>query len=248
MPGHIHVGTSGWHYAHWLGPFYPPELKSREMLRFYGQRLKTVEINNSFYHLPSAETFRLWKRESPRDFIFAVKASRYITHMKKLKNPSASLEKFLLHSGELAEKLGPILFQLPPRWGRDAQRLREFLQALPKDCRAAFEFRDPSWFHPQIYSLLEQTRAAMCVYELAGRQSPQVLTSDFGYLRLHGPAELPYAGRYARGQLRTWLRCCLKWLEEGTKQVFVYFDNDEGGYAATNAVELRQMAEGEWPT
>lgn len=243
MPGHIHVGTSGWHYEHWLGPFYPQELKAREMLRFYCQRLRTVEINNSFYHLPAPETFRLWKRETPPDFVFAVKASRYITHMKKLRDPEASLEKFLLHAGELGRKLGPILFQLPPHWGRDALRLRDFLQALPKDRRCAFEFRDTSWFHPETYSLLEQHRAAFCVYDLAGQQSPRVLTADFGYLRLHGPAEFRYAGRYTRAQLRAWLHLAMSWLEQGAREIFIYFDNDEAGYAALNALELQELAQ-----
>jgi uncharacterized protein YecE (DUF72 family) len=245
MPSNIHVGTSGWHYEHWLGPFYPPELKAQEMLRFYCQRLGTVEINNSFYHLPSPETFRLWKRESPPDFVFAVKASRYITHMKKLKEPGPSLEKFLLHARELGNKLGPILFQLPPRWGRQAPRLRAFLQALPRDCRCAFEFRDPSWFHPEIYSLLEQHRAAFCVYDLAGRQSPEILTSGFGYLRLHGPSPCEYAGRYTRAQLRAWLRLAVSWLEQNAQEIFVYFDNDQAGYAALNALELQEMAQAE---
>jgi len=242
MPAKFHIGTSGWHYEHWLGPFYPPELKAQDMLRFYCQRLRTVEINNSFYHLPAPETFRLWKRQTPRDYIFAVKASRYITHMKKLRDPEASLEKFLLHIGELGKKLGPVLFQLPPRWRRDALRLRDFLQALPKDHLCAFEFRDPSWFHPETYSLLEQHRAAFCVYDLAGQQSPSVRTAGFGYLRLHGPTPVPYAGRYTRAQVQAWLRLGVGWLEQDAQEVFVYFDNDQAGYAAINALELQQLA------
>ncbi|MFQ5817320.1 MAG: DUF72 domain-containing protein [Terriglobia bacterium] len=241
MAERIRVGTSGWHYGHWRGPFYPEKMGSAGMLAFYCQRLGTVEINNSFYHLPTKKTFRLWQEQTPRRFLFAVKASRYITHMKKLKDPRQPLRKFLSHVEELGEKLGPVLFQLPPHWGRDAGRLREFLQALPKRCRSAFEFRDPSWFHREIYTLLEQHNAAFCVFDLAGQQSPRTLTADFAYLRLHGPAAQKYAGRYTRVQLRAWLRCSLDWLAQGTREVFVYFDNDQAGYAALNALELKVM-------
>ena len=238
----IRVGTSGWHYPHWRGPFYPEKMGSAGMLGFYCQRLRTVEINNSFYHLPAKETFHDWREATPPNFIFAAKASRYITHMKKLKDPEEPLQRFLSHAEELGEKLGPILFQLPPRWGCDAGRLRDFLQALPKRHSYAFEFRDPSWFQRGIYALLEQHSAALCVFDLAGQESPRLLTADFAYLRLHGPAEQKYAGRYTRGQLRDWLRCCSNWLAQGAREVFVYFDNDQAGYAALNALELQAIA------
>lgn len=241
MKARVHVGTSGWHYPHWRGPFYPKHLRNREMLGFYSQRLATVELNNSFYRLPAKEAFRLWKEETPPDFLFAVKASRYITHMKKLKDPGRSLAKFLLHTEELGSKLGPLLFQLPPHWGRDAGRLRDFLQALPKDLRCAFEFRDPSWFHQEIYRLLEKHNTAFCVFDLAGQESPRLLTTDFAYLRLHGPSEYKYAGRYTRSQLRAWLRAAQDWLAQGAREVFIYFDNDQAGYAALNALELQEM-------
>jgi len=241
MTERIRVGTSGWHYRHWQGPFYPEDIKSRDMLGFYCGRLQTVEINNSFYHLPAKETFRLWRQVTPRHFLFAVKASRYITHMKKLKDPGQSLALFLSHVDELGGKLGPILFQLPPRWGRDPGRAREFLGALPEEHRYAFEFRDPSWFHREIYALLEQHNAAFCVFDLAGQESPRILTADFAYLRLHGPATLKYAGRYTRSELRDWLRSAKRWLTEGAREVFIYFDNDEAGYAALNALELQEM-------
>jgi len=241
----IRVGTSGWHYLHWLGPFYPEDIDSREMLSFYCQRLRTVEINSSFYHLPSQNTFRSWKEGTPADFLFAVKASRYITHMKKLKDPAPAVEKFLHHAQELGSKLGPILFQLPPYWRRDAARLADFLRELPKEHRYAFEFRDSSWFHREVYTLLEQHSAAFCIFDLAGRQSPALLTADFVYLRLHGPSEYKYAGRYSRAQLRAWLRRATDWVEHGAQQVFIYFDNDQAGYAALNALELQEMARSE---
>ncbi len=245
----IRVGTSGWHYAHWRGPFYLQKFPAEEMLDFYCQRLATVEINNSFYHLPSKETFRRWRQQTPPGFLFAVKASRYITHMKKLKDPKPALRRFLSHAEALGVKLGPILFQLPPRWGRDAARLKEFLAALPKKhgsaslttSRYAFEFRDPSWFHREIYALLEKHNAAFCAFDLAGQESPRLATADFAYLRLHGPSEHKYQGRYTRGQLRGWLGTIQGWLQAGAREVYVYFDNDQAGYAALNALELAEM-------
>lgn len=235
------MGTSGWHYPHWRGPFYPETMKSNEMLAFYGQRLATVEINNSFYHLPARETFRLWREQTPASFVFAVKASRYITHMRKLKGPREPLGKFLSHAQGLGSKLGPVLFQLPPRWRCDTSRLKDFLQVLPPQRRFAFEFRDPSWFHPAVCDLLEQHQAAFCVFDLAGVLSPRALTADFAYLRLHGPAEQKYAGSYTRAQLRVWLAACEEWIKRGAREVFVYFDNDQAGYAVRNALELRAM-------
>lgn len=240
----IRVGTSGWHYPHWRGPFYPQKFPAQQMLDFYCQRLGTVEINNSFYHLPAKETFRQWRRQTPQKFLFAVKGSRYITHMKKLKEPKPALRRFLSHAGLLREKLGPILFQLPPRWGRDAARLKAFLAVLPKKHRYAFEFRDPSWFHPEIYALLEKHHAAFCVFDLAGLESPRLLTSDFAYLRLHGPSQQKYAGRYTRQQLADWLHTIRAWQRAGARTVYVYFDNDQAGYAALNALELAEMAAG----
>ncbi|MFQ5663052.1 MAG: DUF72 domain-containing protein [Terriglobia bacterium] len=246
----IRVGTSGWHYPHWRGPFYPERFPADEMLDFYCKRLHTVEINNSFYHLPAKETFRRWRAQTPEGFLFAVKASRYITHMKKLKDSKPALRRFLSHAQALAPKLGPILFQLPPRWGRDAGRLKEFLQSLPKKhgsasltpSRYAFEFRDPAWFHPEVYALLEKHNAAFCVFDLGGQASPRLATADFAYLRLHGPSAQKYQGRYTRRQLRSWLDTIRQWQRAGARDVYVYFDNDQAGYAARNALELAEMA------
>ncbi len=244
MAERIRIGTSGWHYAHWRGPFYPEKLSSEDMLGYYAERFSTVEINNSFYHLPSRETFRAWRSQTPAGFSFAVKASRYITHMKKLKEPKQPLRKFLLHAGELKEKLGPILFQLPPRWHCNAARLGKFLDALPEGRRYAFEFRDPTWFQDEIYALLRQQNAAFCAYDLAGTESPRLLTADFAYVRLHGPNESKYSGCYTRRQLRDWVKQCREWLDGGAKNVFVYFDNDQAGYAARNAGEMQEMIGG----
>lgn len=214
-------------------------MRSEQMLDFYSQRLSTVEINNSFYRLPSKEAFHLWRQATPEQFLFAVKASRYITHLKKLRDPEQPLKKFMSRAMALGPKMGPILFQLPGGWRRDVARLDRFLQALPERLRCAFEFRDPSWFHPETYASLERHNAAFCVFDLGGQQSPKLMTASFAYLRLHGPEERKYCGRYTPSQLRGWLRCCNSWLEKGAEQVFVYFDNDQAGYAALNALELQ---------
>ena len=241
MKKRILVGTSGWHYAHWKGAFYPEKIPSDRMFAFYCERFATVEINSSFYRLPSKEAFRSWRNQTPKHFKFSVKASRYITHMKKLKDPEQSLEKFLSAATELGPKLDVVLFQLPPHWTRDTARLEAFLDALPKSLRAAFEFRSPSWFHAEVYATLKNHDAAFCAFDLAGEQSPRPLTGGFGYLRLHGPSEHRYAGRYTEAQLRQWLKVCEKWIKDGAQEVFVYFDNDQAGYAAINALELQAM-------
>ncbi|WP_277620025.1 DUF72 domain-containing protein [Rufibacter ruber] len=182
--GTIYIGTSGWHYPYWKGNFYPAGMASKDFTRHYIQYLNTVEINNSFYRLPSAETFANWRASVPHDFLFAVKASRYITHMKKLKEPQQGLAQFLGNAQALEEKLGPILFQLPPAWRVNVERFRDFLQALPPYHRYTFEFREPTWYHPEIYDLLRQHHHAFCIYELAGHMSPLEVTADFVYVRL----------------------------------------------------------------
>jgi len=199
----------------------------------------TVEINNTFYHLPSASTLENWLAQTPKGFLFSCKGSRFITHMKKLKDPQESIERFFVTAKILQEKLGPILFQLPPRWRMNAPRLEDFLKALPKDFSYAFEFRDESWFDERIYQLLTVHNAAFCLYNLAGRWSPEILTADFVYIRLHGPGD-PYIGRYSETMLRSWANKCLHWANTG-KNVYCFFDNDEQAYAITNALSLKKQ-------
>lgn len=233
----VRIGTSGWHYAHWRGPFYPRRFPATDMLPFYAKHLDTVEINNSFYRLPPETALSHWRRQTPPGFRFAAKASRYLTHMKKLKDPEAGLENFLPRMASLKKKLGPILFQLPPRWGCNAERLSRFLAALPPSHRYAFELRDPSWHRPAVYRLLERHHAAFCIYDLAGFQSPVEITADFSYIRLHGPLG-PYEGRYDARILAAWARRIKRWTRT-LKTVYVYFDNDQAGFAVQNALELK---------
>ncbi|MEJ2672427.1 MAG: DUF72 domain-containing protein [Deltaproteobacteria bacterium] len=240
--GSIHIGTSGWHYGHWQGPFYPDAVGPEGFLKFYAQRFQTVEINNSFYQLPSERALATWRDTVPPGFIFAVKGSRFITHMKKLKDPERSLAPFLERVKILKDKLGPILFQLPPRWHFNLARLEEFLRALPGAWRYTLEMRDKSWINDKAMELLAQHKVAFCIYELDGYLSPQETTTDFVYIRLHGPGGA-YQGRYDTQTLADWAGAISAWSRQG-REVFCYFDNDEAGFAAQNALELQEMLNG----
>jgi uncharacterized protein YecE (DUF72 family) len=236
--GRIYIGTSGWHYPSWIGPFYPPGMPPNEFLPYYARRLSTVEINNTFYHLPSAPTLENWLAQTPKGFLFSCKGSRFITHMKKLKDPEHSIDRFVETITLLKHKLGPILFQLPPRWKMNALRLEEFLKAIPKSFRYAFEFRDESWFAQPVYDVLSKYGSAFCLYHLAGRWSPEIITTDYVYIRLHGPGEA-YQGKYHGHTLRAWANKCRTWTQSG-KDVYCYFDNDERGFAPINALAFQR--------
>lgn len=239
MTGKIHIGTSGWHYKHWIGTWYPQDTRPAQQFDYYRQHFSTVEINNSFYRLPTVDTFTAWRDAAPGHFVYAVKASRYITHMRKLNEPKQSMAKFMNNVQALGDKLGPILFQLPPGWKLNTQRLAAFLQALPRHHRYAFEFRNASWYHAEVYALLNEYDCAFCIYELAGHLSPQEVTSSLVYVRLHGPGD-KYQGSYTEQALQHWAAKCRECAKAG-KDVFVYFDNDQAGYAAFNAQRLAQL-------
>jgi uncharacterized protein YecE (DUF72 family) len=235
----IHIGTSGWHYDHWRGPFYPEDLSKDNFLSFYADRFQTVEINNSFYQLPTKGTLEKWRDGVQSGFVFAVKASRYITHMKKLKDPERTLSPFLEVIQVLKPKLGPILFQLPPRWGFNLERLKAFLDVLPAGHKYAFELRNPSWHDPRAYEAMAERGAAFCMYELAGTRSPKEVTAGFVYIRLHGP-DGAYQGQYSTESLSGWAGAISAWARQG-REVFCYFDNDEAGYAPRDALRLQEM-------
>ncbi|MDV3308637.1 MAG: DUF72 domain-containing protein [Cyclobacteriaceae bacterium] len=239
MKGKVHIGTSGWHYKHWVGTFYPEATPPSKQFAYYSKIFHSVELNNPFYRLPARKTFDKWKHDSPKDFLFAVKANRYITHMKKLSDVEESLNTFLQHAAGLGKKLGPILFQLPPGWRINVERLAEFVNLLPDDQRYAFEFRNQSWYDPEIYEILRRSNCAFCIYELAGHRSPIEVTADFVYIRLHGPGD-KYQGSYSTRTLNTWGSRIADWLKEG-KDTFIYFDNDQLGYAAFNAKKLLDL-------
>lgn len=229
----INIGTSGWHYAHWKDRYYPRGLSSAQWLSYYAKEFPCVEVNTSFYRLPREETVRSWVEQTPEKFRFAVKASRLITHMKKLHDCAQVLENFLGFVANFEDKLGPILFQLPPHWHVNARRLKQFLALLPTHHRYGFEFRDASWHTEEIYALLNEYNAAFCQFDLAGCQSPDTITADFVYIRLHGPGAA-YGGSYSVRTLSNWARRLNYWCSR-VREIYLFFDNDELGYAVHNA-------------
>lgn len=240
MSGAVHIGTSGWNYKHWKGVFYPQELPQKKWLAYYVDHFDTVEVNNTFYQLPLSSTFESWREIVPQGFTFALKASRFITHMKKLKDPQTSSEKFFDRSERLEDKLGPILFQLPPGWQLNFDRLTEFLEVIPSEHRYVVEFRNESWLTKAVFDLLKQHNVAFCIQDFRGKQSPREITADFAYVRMHGPGELAYAGSYAEAALKNWARQTESWRKE-LKDVYVYFNNDIGGCAVKDAARLQRL-------
>jgi uncharacterized protein YecE (DUF72 family) len=239
LTAEIRIGTSGWHYKHWIGTFYPDRTPSSRMLAFYQERFDTVELNNTFYRLPPESALVQWRESTPKGFVFAVKGSRFITHMKKLKEPERALDRFFERADLLGKKLGPVLFQLPPNWPVNLERFEHFLAALPNRHRYAFEFRDPTWNTDEVFKLLHRRNAALCAFDLAGYQSPIEITADSTYVRLHGPGG-KYQGSYSDDVLRAWADRIEKW-SRALKAINVYFDNDQAGYAAQDALRLKCM-------
>jgi uncharacterized protein YecE (DUF72 family) len=236
----IRIGTSGWHYKHWIGRYYPEDIKPAAMLAHYVRDFDTVELNNTFYHLPKEESFDAWRDATPRDFLFAVKGSRFLTHMIKLKDPERGLINFIPRAERLGAKLGPILWQLPPRWNVNLERLEEFLQRLPPEHRYAFELRNETWMTDDVLALLQKYNAAFCIYELAGYHSPIEVTADWTYVRLHGPTAFKYQGSYSDRQLAKWAERIESWKKK-MKAIYVYFDNDDSAYAVDNALTLKKL-------
>ena len=235
----IHIGTSGWNYWNWKGIFYPEDLPAKNYFSFYQKHFDTVELNSSFYHVPKKETFIKWREAVDKDFIYAVKANRYITHVKKLAEKDDAI-KFLENAKELKKNLGPILFQLPPSWKINIERIENFLKNLPGAFRYTFEFRNPTWYDKKIYSLLEKYNCAFCIYDLDKHQSPEIVTADFVYIRLHG-TEGKYRGSYSDEALAHWANKSKSWKKTG-KDVFIYFDNTDSGDAVFDAMKLKELA------
>jgi uncharacterized protein YecE (DUF72 family) len=239
----IRIGTSGYNYSHWRGPFYPERFAAAKMLAFYVERFDTVELNTTFYRLPPKTAVEQWRNSSPPDFLFAAKGSRFITHMKKLKDPAPALERYFDHIGGLREKLGPIVFQLPPFWQIDVPRLEAFVEALPQGHRYAFEFRNETWHEGRVYDLLSRRNLAFCPFDIGGYQSPVLVTADFAYVRLHGPGPGKYQGSYSDEALAGWASRIETWGRE-LRAVYMYFDNDMSGYAVGDALRLRKLVTG----
>ena len=240
MTAEIRIGTSGFHYKHWLGTYYPAGTKPGGMLEHYLHDFDTVELNNTFYQLPKESSFDAWRDATPPDFLYAVKGSRFITHMIKLKDAERGLINFLPRAERLGEKLGPILWQLPPGWKVNLERLESFLRVLPPEHRYAFELRNPTWMTDAVFALFRKYNAAFCIYELAGYVSPLEITADWTYIRLHGPTAFKYQGSYTDAQLGEWARRIRDWSRR-MKAIYVYFDNDDSAYAVYNALTLKRL-------
>ncbi len=240
---HIRIGCSGWQYKHWRGDFYPAELPTSRWFAHYALSFDTVEINNSFYRLPPAETFAKWRAQAPSRFLYAVKASRFLTHMKKLKDPEDPLARFFENARQLGARLGPMLYQLPPRWPLNLERLEIFLRALPRGYRHTIEFRDPTWYDDRVYELLGRHNVALCLHDMQGSASGKRVVGPFIYVRFHFGTR-KYGGRYSDDRLDDWAEWLAGRAAEGL-HVFAYFNNDTGGHAPRDAVRLRQKIAGD---
>ncbi len=233
------VGCSGWHYEHWRGLYYPEELPKPKWLSFYARRFATVELNNSFYHLPSEKAFTTWRESTPENFIFAVKVSRFITHIKRLRNLGATVENFLSRAAFLKEKLGPLLYQLPPSMKRNDELLQGFLSSLAPKYQHVIEFRHESWVDERVFDILRMHNVGLCVFDMPGFSCPLVATSDFAYVRFHGSEGL-YSSRYSDQELTQWANRIAR-LGQSIKASYIYFNNDAEGFAIENAITLRNL-------
>jgi len=236
------IGTSGYNYGHWRGPFYPEELPARQWLSYYARTFPTVELNVTFYRLPRRSTFAGWYEQTPPDFTFAIKGSRLITHLKRLADVEEDTRRFFAHAGELKEKLGAVLWQFPPSFRLDLSRLESFctvLESVAGATRHAFEFRHQSWFTPELYEFLRQRNLALCVADAPRWPSCEEVTADFVYVRFHGSHRL-YSSCYSTEELRTWVEKITRW-RAGGRDVFAYFNNDAQGFALQNARDLTDL-------
>jgi uncharacterized protein YecE (DUF72 family) len=238
-PPELWIGTSGYVYPHWRhGVFYPEKLRQRDELAWYAERFRTVELNNPFYRLPEPATFVRWREAVPADFRVAVKASRLITHLKRLRDPAGPLGLLLGRTAELGGRMGPVLFQLPPTFQADVVRLDEFLRQLPGMHEWVVEFRHPSWHTAEVYDLLGRAGVALCI-PVGGRVQPDLVsTASFSYLRMHAGAGP--GGGFTDDQLRAWAGR-VRALRRAGKEVYVYFNNDREGHAVQDAARLRRL-------
>lgn len=235
----LKIGTSGWHYNDWQGRFYPEDLKKKDWLKYFSKEFDTVEINNTFYQLPKLETVKNWYKTVEDNFEFTVKASRYITHIKKLKDPEQTLQKFFDIIEPLKEKLGTILYQLPPNQKIDLEKMEHFLQNIPRKNRSVFEFRNDSWYEDSLYELLSKYNCGFCIHDMPENSSPRIITSDILYVRFHGPSG-KYRGDYPDKLMKDWA----EWIagkSSSSNEIYCYFNNDLKGFAVKNAKTLRNF-------
>lgn len=239
----FYIGTSGWTYYHWKGLFYLPHLSSSEYLKFYSRHFNTVEVNYSFYHLPKFSTFQKWSQQTPRGFVFSVKAPRTITHIRRLNNVKEPLFQFLDNTKGLEEKLGPVLFQFPPSFfcdEKNIKRMRQFLLLLePFSNKFAFEFRHQSWIDKEVFDLLKKHNIAWVIADSSRYPKKEIITANFVYIRMHGPGAL-FSSKYSEKEIKNLAKKIKNWAKK-TDDVYVYFNNDFYGYAVENAKDLKDL-------
>ena len=236
----VRIGTSGWAYKDWNGTFSPEEVKAAGRLEYISRRFRTLEINASFYRMPTDQAVAGWRAQTPDDFLFAWKASRFITHNKKLKDPVEPLAYMFSRIAGLGPKIGPILFQLPPNLHRNEERLEGFLDALPAGYLYSVEFRHPGWYVGEVLEMLRRRNIALCISDHHDAPSPWEVTADWVYLRGHGPGG-HYHGRYGEAALKEWAKAIRGWRKD--REVFVYFDNDIKSAAPKDAEQLIGLLE-----
>lgn len=238
--GKLYIGTSGWHYDSWIENFYPKNLTKDKWLEYYSKYFNTVEINSSFYHLMKKEIFNNWALQTPDNFVFAVKASRYITHVKKLVDCSQPFKKLLDSALGLGDKLGLFLFQLPANLKKNIIKLEKFLQLIPKNYRYVFEFRNESWYGEEIYNLLNKFGVGITISSSPNFPYHEIITGNFCYIRMHGSKQL-YSSSYSSKELKK-LSVLVRENLKKDITTYVYFNNDTSGYAVKNAMELKKFA------
>ena len=238
-----YIGTSGWYYDDWRGRFFPEKLPKSQWLKYYADHFPTVELNNTFYRLPSEKAVISWYDVTPPGFVFSIKVSRFITHVKKLKDTVVALSNFMSRIGSLQEKLGPLLYQLPSGIHRNDGLLEDFLSSLPTGFRHFMEFRHESWLNEHVFDILRKHGAGLCVFDMPRLSCPVLATADFAYIRFHGHDNL-YSSCYTDEELDNWAKNIVE-LSKELKTVYIYFNNDVAGYALKNAVTLGDCLERE---
>jgi uncharacterized protein YecE (DUF72 family) len=237
--GKVRIGCSGWQYRHWRGRFYPERMAMARWFGFYAEHFDTVEINSSFYRLPKASTFEKWRDQAPPGFCYAVKANRFLTQAKKLVDCDEPMERMMTATRHLGERLGPILYQLPPSLRLDLARLERFLELLPRDVTNVFEFRHGSWYEPATIALLERFGTSFCIHDMRGSTSERVAVGPAAYVRFHGGAG-KYWGRYSDERLLDWSDWIAGEARSG-RDVWCYFNNDIDAHAIADAQTLKSM-------
>jgi uncharacterized protein YecE (DUF72 family) len=241
---HDRIGCSGWNYKTWRGRFYQQDLPVKKWLEYYSSRFDTVEVNNTFYRLPESKVFAGWREQTPAGFCFAVKASRFLTHMKRLRQPAEPIARLFSRLEPLGDRLGPVLYQLPATMTRDLPRLEQFFEALPdhfhgRALHHVMEFRDPSWYVSDTFALLDEHRVSLCLHDKAGSEISEPFVGPISYVRFHGTSG-HYHGSYSSRQLERWARRLGGRAATGFP-AFAYFNNDPEAVATRNAMTLKRL-------